>query len=359
MLVIHVGPRKTASTYLQANFYRSRKLLWRKGWLYPVLSLKVRNAHHEIGSSVEEIRSGRGPMAEAIRKAGRRAAAQDASILVSTESFFRWSAADFLALGALFGQADIRIAYVLRDPLSLMPSLWAETVKGGSTRSLSAYADRQIASPETSMALNCLMELGPILAEPRLRLTVLDFERIRRDGGDLFSMFCSEILEIEGLAPVVPATRNERLAPEVYDYLRILSRAGGANSGPRDILYWRRLLRSHDAADLAKIVETVSRLGADSRSLLRFERSAPWFSALDDQARQALDGLIVPPTSRRPLFAGEDVEAVSYDIARFENHPEIVALVDMSKRKLGRQPFRWGRTGLAARLRALMRRLGL
>ncbi|MCV3766384.1 hypothetical protein [Rhizobium sp. TRM95796] len=359
MLVIHVGPRKTASTYLQANFYRSRKLLWRKGWLYPVLSLKVRNAHHEIGSSVGDIRSGRGPMVEAIRKAGRRAAARDANILVSTESFFRWSPADFLALGALFGQNDIRIAYVLRDPLSLMPSLWAETVKGGATRSLSAYAERQVASPETSMAFNCLVELGPILAEPRLKLTVLDFEQIRREKIDIFTAFCAEILDIEGLRPAAPATRNERLAPEIYDYLRILSKAGGADSGPRDILYWRRFLRSHDATDMAKIAETVARLGADSRSFLRFERSAPWFSALDEQARTALDGRIAPPTSRRPLFAGEDVEAVSYDIARFENHPEIVALVEMSKRKLGRQPFRWGRTGLAARLRAIMRRLGL
>lgn len=356
MLIIHVGPRKTASTYLQANFYRNRGSLWKKGWLYPVLSLKVRNAHHELGAAVAQIRSGRGPMADAVRKAGRRAAARGAHILVSTESFYRWSPDDFLALGALFGQSDIRIAYLLRDPLALMPSLWAETVKSGALRSLSAYADRQIAAPEASVALNCLVELGPILTEPRLAVMALDFEQIRRDKDDVFSAFCLRILGLNGLAPAADTARNERQPQEIYDYLRILSKAGGAGAGPRDIPYWRRFLRSHDMVELGLIADTVARLGAGSRDILRFERSAPWFVGLDQSVRDALADRIVPPTARRPLFSGLDVEAVSYDIAGFEKHPEIIALVEASKQKMMRQPFRWGRSRLALLLRALARR---
>jgi hypothetical protein len=38
MLVVHIGPRKTATTYLQRNFYLRRAELLAKGWLYPVLS---------------------------------------------------------------------------------------------------------------------------------------------------------------------------------------------------------------------------------------------------------------------------------------------------------------------------------
>lgn len=359
MLIIHVGPRKTASTYLQANFYRNRARLWKKGWLYPVLSLKVRNAHHGVRSAVEEVRSGKGPMADAIRKAGRRASARNANILVSAEGFFRWSPSDFLALGALFGQDDVRIAYVLRDPLSLMPSLWGETVKGGKTQSLADYAARQCAEPEKSMALNCLVELGPILSEPRLKVMALDFEQIRRDGRDIFTAFCSDILNVAGMTPAVETARNERQPPEIYDYLRILSKAGGAEVGPRDILYWRRFLRSHDQADLSRIAETVARIGVDHRKYLRFERAAPWFETLDEQARQALDGMIAPPAKRKPLFEGPDVEAVSYAIEAFEAHPEIRALVDASKAKLRRQPFRWGRTRFASIWRAFTRRFSV
>jgi hypothetical protein len=357
MLIVHVGPRKTASTYLQANFYRNRDLLWKKGWLYPILSLKVRNAHHDVRAALDEVRSGKGPMADAIRKAGRAAAARNANILVSTESFFRWSPADFLALGALFGQDDIRIAYVLRDPLALLPSLWGEAVKGGKTPSLADYAARQIADPDASMALNCLVELGPILAEPRLKVMALDFEQIRRDRRDIFSAFCSDILKVDGLTPAVDTARNERQPPEIYDYLRILSKAGGAEVGPRDILFWRRFLRSHDQADIAHIAETVRRVGGESRVVLRFERAAPWFGGLDERVGKALDGMIWPSPLRRPLFDGPDVEAVSYDIAPFEKHPEILNLVEASKLKLKRQPFRWGRSRLAALLRAAMRRL--
>jgi hypothetical protein len=356
MLIVHIGPRKTASTYLQANFYRNRRRLWRSGWLYPVLSLAVRNSHHDVRAALAEVRAGKGPMVDAIRMAGRRAAAKNASILMSSEGFPRWRPDDFLALGALFGQQDVRLVYVLRDPLSRMPSLWSEGVKAGKTRSLKAFAERQLAAPEASAALNCLVDLTPFLAEPRLNVTVLDFEEIRRTKGDIFTTFCAEILGVKGLNPVIATARNERQPPEIYDYLRILSRAGGAEIGPQEILYWRRFLRSHDEADLARIAETVSRLGADSLSRLRFERATPWMAALDDQARRALEGVIVPPTTRQPLFPGPDVEAISYDVTRFETHPEIQSLVAASKQKMTRQPFRWGRTRLASVLRALTRR---
>ncbi|WP_205910394.1 hypothetical protein [Rhizobium sp. FKL33] len=264
-------------------------------------------------------------MADAIRKAGRRAAAHKANILISTESFHRWLPADFLALGALFGQEEIRIAYVLRDPVSRMCSLWSETVKGGKTHSLVAYSERQLAAPLASAALNCLVELGPVLAEPRLTVTVLDFEQIRKNKGDIFVAFCSDILKVDGVEPATGTVRNERHPLEIYDYLRILTKAGGAEVGKRDILYWRRFLRSHDENDLALIVDTVARIGADSRSLLRFERKAPWFAALDEHARQALEGVIAPPSPRQALFDGPDIEAFSYDVACFESLPEIRA----------------------------------
>lgn len=359
MLIVHIGPRKTASTYLQANFYRNRRRLWKEGWLYPILSLTVRNAHHGVRAALPEIRSGKGPMVDALRMAGRRAAAKNASILLSSEGFPRWRPDDFLALGALMGQEDIRLVYVLRDPLARLPSLWSEDVKTGKTRSLAAFTKRQLEAPQASGALNCLVELGPFLGEPRLNVSVLDFEQIRRDKGDIFSTFCSDILKVKGLAPVIATARNERQPPEIYDYLRILSKAGGADVGQRDILFWRRFLRSHDEADLTLIASTVARLGADSVSRFRFERDSAWMARIDEQARQALHDRIIPPTTRQPLFPGPDIEAVGYDVTRFERHPEIQALVAASKRKMTRQPFRWGRTRLASILRALTRRLSV
>ena len=111
MLVIHIGPRKTATTYLQSNFYRNRKELLEKGWLYPVVSQRAQNAHHGVVSSRDDVLSENGALFKRLKRAADQASRANANLLISSEGFRKWKAKDFVKLGKVLDQDDVLIVY--------------------------------------------------------------------------------------------------------------------------------------------------------------------------------------------------------------------------------------------------------
>ena len=55
MLILHVGPQKTATTWLQHNFFNNRETLRDAGWFYPRTGVRVRVAHHDLSDHPNEI----------------------------------------------------------------------------------------------------------------------------------------------------------------------------------------------------------------------------------------------------------------------------------------------------------------
>lgn len=355
MLVIHIGPRKTATTYLQSNFYRNRKELLRRGWLYPALSLAVQNVHHVLVQSRAEIASGKGSLVRSMGKAGKVAAARNANILVSSENFRKWKAGDFKLIGERFGQKDIVIAYTLRDPLDLLMSGWSESVKTGKTASLADYARKHLSDPMQSPVLNCLNQLEPILERPELRLVVLNFEAVKRAREDIYVAFGREILGLEGLRPARQKPRNQSFSVEINDFLRLLSRTMNFDHKKSDLLFSRQFSRTHSPAEIEAIAETIRRVGADVAEKLSFSRDEPWYDALQDKIRERLGSRIVPPSPDGRLFPRGVVEAVSYDIDKLGSHPEIRAQIETSIARMRTARQKWGRSPVVAAWRYVRR----
>ncbi|MGS7457465.1 hypothetical protein, partial [Mycobacterium tuberculosis] len=55
MFVLHVGPHKTATTWLQRNFHHNAGALEKAGWLYPQTGERVAVAHHDLSDNQKEI----------------------------------------------------------------------------------------------------------------------------------------------------------------------------------------------------------------------------------------------------------------------------------------------------------------
>ena len=355
MLVIHIGPRKTATTYLQSNFYRSRKELLAKGWLYPVLSLKARNAHHGVVSGLAGIRKGEGALVRSIAKAGRVARKRGANILISSESFRRWSAEDFVTLGERFGQSEVVIVYALRDPADLLLSVWGETVKNGRAASLKHYVRKHLSDPEGSAVLNCLNELGPITDHPKLSLKVINFEALRKSGEDVFTAFCREILGLPDSKPAEERLRNPSFSPEINDFLRLIAKQTDYDPKGSELLFSRRFSRTHDAAEQARITETISRLGAGMREDVVIDRDASWYAGLEAKVYARLGSVIVPQPAQPELFKRGTVRSYSYDIDALAAVPEIASLVETSIARMKTSRQRFGRTPVAAAWRYVRR----
>jgi hypothetical protein len=358
MLVIHVGPRKTATSYLQSNFYRNRKQLLAKGWLYPVVSLRAQNAHHQVVSSRDEVLAGEGALFKRLKRASDDALRKNDNLLISSEGFRKWGPKDFVKLGKVLGQTDITIAYTLRDPFTLMMSIWGETVKNGRTRSFPDYAARQLKDPVKSEALNPLAELGPILDHPKLRLAVLDYEAIRAAGEDIYTAFCRDILGLAGMQPSRDKPKNFSFPIEFTDYLRALSETVAHDPKKSDMMFSRLVTACHKPEDIDRIVGAMKTAGQGFRQTVTLDRSAGWYAALDADLVARLGPRLHPLPQGGQLFPRGSTEVVTYDMERLATQPEIASFLEDSANRLkaGRVP--WTKSPLMRIWRTIQRSLG-
>lgn len=358
MFVIHIGPRKTATTYLQSNFYRNRKQLLAKGWLYPVVSLRAQNAHHQVVSSKDEVLAGEGALFKRLKRASDDALRKNANLLISSEGFRKWTAKDFVKLGKVLGQNDVMIAYTLRDPFTMLMSVWSETVKNGRTRSFPDYAARQLKDPRKSEPLNPLAELAPILDHPKLRLAVLDYEAVRAAGQDIYTAFCRDILGLEGMQPSRDKPKNFSFPIELTDYLRALSEKIGHDPKKSDMMFSRLFTACHGQEDIDRIVAAVRTAGANFREAVTLDRSAGWYSELEGDLVARLGPRLHPLPVDGRLFGRDAIEVKTYDMDRLAEQPEIAKLLEDSANRLraGRVP--WTKSPVMRAWRHIQRTLG-
>lgn len=358
MFVIHIGPRKTATTYLQSNFYRNRKPLLQKGWLYPVVSLRAQNAHHQVVSSKDEVLAGEGALFKRLKRASDTALARNANLLISSEGFRKWGPKDFVRLGKALGQSDIMIAYTLRDPFTMLVSLWGETVKNGRTHSFPDYAARQLRDPAKSEALNPFRELEPILDHPKLRLAVLDYEAVRAAGEDIYTAFCRHMLGLDGMQPSRNKPKNFSFPVEITDYLRALSARVGHEPKKSDVMFSRLFAACHRPADIDRIVAAMKTVGPEFRETTTLDRSAGWYAGLEADLVARLGPRLHPLPAGGRLFGREAAGVTTYDMDRLAAQSEIGNLLEDSANRLkaGRVP--WARSPVMRAWRHVQRTLG-
>lgn len=358
MLVIHIGPRKTATTYLQSNFYRNRKELLEKGWLYPVVAQRAQNAHHQVVSSKEQVLASEGALFKRLKRAADEAARKNANMLISSEGFRKWSPRDFVKLGKVLDRDDILIAYTLRDPLTMLFSLWGETVKNGRAVPFPKYAARQLKAPQESAALNPLLEIEPILNHPRLRLAVLDYEAVRREGQDVYTAFGRHVLGLEGLQPSRDKPANFSYPVELSDYLRQLAKLIDYDPKKSDVLFSRLFQACHCAEDMETIVRTMRRVGEGAREVVALDRDVAWYQELEADLVARLGPRLHPLPLDGQLFPRGRTEIIAHDMDELAKVPEIADLLAASAKKMkaGRVP--WTKTRVMRTWRYIQRTLG-
>ena len=75
MFVLHVGPHKTATTWMQTNLHFNAAALEKAGWLYPQVGERVVIAHHDLSDHPAEILDDGSRKSAAFRRIADKAAA--------------------------------------------------------------------------------------------------------------------------------------------------------------------------------------------------------------------------------------------------------------------------------------------
>lgn len=327
-LVIHVGPHKTATTYLQANFAAARGVLRRSGWLYPALGRSPGAlAHHDLAHHPGDYLAA----PDALARLGQRARRLGASVLLSAEGFVRWPRARFDQLAALMGFGGAELVYSLRDPVEGFVSYWAEEIKHGATASLPERMAAHFADPFASRLLNPMVTLRPWLAAPGLRLHALPFEQIRGRGEDIFTHFCATILNLPDMAPVAATPANTRLALELTEFLRMLGQMHDTRAGDASLrMGFMRATTAQRRADIVALVQAEA--GGGLREVC-VPASAPFRRHIERATRAALQDFWTLPPGSEPLFAQTTTRCAWYaDAALWASAPICAAARDLSQR---------------------------
>ena len=148
-IYLHIGPHKTGSSYLQKFLLENSKILIDNGIFYPDLSDERGDGHHNLAKPIfikKELKSYLNSLE--VKK--------NNSLLLSAENFSRLSNKDIKELYNILAEFtdNIQVLIFIRNPSSVLRSLWCESIKHGSFRSHSDFLVEHFAFPKKSKILN-------------------------------------------------------------------------------------------------------------------------------------------------------------------------------------------------------------
>jgi hypothetical protein len=146
--IIHIGPHKTGTTYLQKTFFDNKEKLLENGILYPAEGLQVHWGQHMIA---EHLRIKNYSIVEDYISKIKNS---DEDILISSENFDRLKIDDIFFLKSLLDEYNVKIIFVKRSLGALLVSNWQESIKYGEQHSWKSYCLEHITKAFASGVIN-------------------------------------------------------------------------------------------------------------------------------------------------------------------------------------------------------------
>jgi hypothetical protein len=221
VLILHVGPHKTGTTYIQKRLVEDRELLReRLRLVYPRTGQTVLFGHHALVPLFRDAAGGSTVLRELSEEL------RPARIgLLSSEEFSKLENADFVRVREHFADCDIRVVAYLRVRSELLVSRWGESIKHGADHSFPEYLAKVLAAPDSSPVINqgkLLDTMASVFGRASLQILIY-----RRDV-DLYAEFVERVLGADSFAGA-SAGRNETvngaLPVHATECLRLLNNA--------------------------------------------------------------------------------------------------------------------------------------
>ena len=221
MIVMHAGPHKTATTYIQHNLQAAKENLLGLGWLYPDVGKEDYSAHHDLAHNSDKYFGDNTVGKKELSALANRP--QDQNLIFSAEGFCRWGAAKLKKFSEIIGAGEIDIVYVVRNPVDVFYSYWAEEIKQGYSYSLPQAFSENFANPMASRLLNPLIDIAKIKHAGMTRIHVVPFEVLRERKINVYSHILESVMGLHDVSPSVTDARNTSFPIELTEFLRLLT----------------------------------------------------------------------------------------------------------------------------------------
>jgi hypothetical protein len=294
--LIHIGPHKTGSTYLQAAFQAMRTELLDRGIWYPeVWQGEDKLSHHRL---VQRLRT---PADEGLTgEFGSLNGPRYDTILISAEDLSDLSTDSIAHFKSLLGEAEARVVFYCRRWGELLPSGWQEMIKHGHTTTFPEFLSEHMVNLFRSNVINYGHTLARYVQHFGLsNISLVSYSNIVDGGGDLFINFCQKFLSWNDPPAPAHGRVNVSLDPVEVEIIRALNAIELLHGGEKSTAIIQKYRRSKNKLVLANLIAAIKSNVAHSR----INEGLGPLQYLHGELFRQYGSLLVEPRSGPRLFA--------------------------------------------------------
>jgi hypothetical protein len=308
--VIHVGPHKTGTTYLQLSMRAARDALLERGVIMPEPweHAPGNPSHSKLAQGLRDNKiDALAPLIASMATEGAR------KVLISAEDLSNLDVPMLRTLRELIGHNPVRIVFYLRRWTELVPSSWQEGIKHGQVFTLPEFVLMHIHRPMASRLLNFdlkIAALNEVFGADNVSL--VSYSELRDSKQDMFTHFARSFLAWE-VEPPLPDLKmaNASRDPRETELLRALNAMAKHRGGIAADRVRRAFDRNRTAPDLTALVAGMK----SSPATLRFNDDWPMLKKLQIDLVAKYHKQIVVPKRPNELFrtGATDLKYVAVD----------------------------------------------
>lgn len=291
--IVHIGPHKTGTTYLQVAFREVRSHFESRGILHPSQWLGDGVSHSGLFRRLREMDY------ELRREFAAFNRSEYLDILISSEDLFDLTGSQVNYLRELIGPHPVEIVFYCRRWMELIFSGWGEKVKHGYIGTFPQHLSAYMLDPFASHTLNfrlCLDHFKDCFGIDSIRLA--SYSNIVDEGLDLFVHFAKTFLRWADVPELSLARTNASPDPFDTEIVRALyaleALLGDAHSPDLSEEYQRRK-ENLKIADLLKAMKV-------SLTTIQIAENSAGLELLHEQLFRVYGSQLVEPRNRSLLF---------------------------------------------------------
>jgi hypothetical protein len=240
--IVHVGPHKTGSTYIQRRLAASHLVLQRQG-------IDIPRDWQDSDENPTHTGLTRRLNADRVNELERQFLSWQAGaykhVVLSTEELVNASAEALSILRKLIGANTYVIAYYVRAWPELLASLWNELIGHGHLVTFPEVMAETLRSPYNSKSINPSIDVEHLIrAFEAQNIRIVSYNSVLSATLDLFSHFVDSFLDGVNIALADPEIANQSFDPLDAELVSVLNslhqKAGNSRSADIALRYRHR-----------------------------------------------------------------------------------------------------------------------
>ncbi len=337
--VIHIGPHKTATTYLQQSFKKMSGLLRKQSIVFPARWCATPGNPSHV-RFYEMLRDGNAE--ELKRDLDQIRQSDPETILISSEGLANLPTPAVKLLRECLEDAPVEIIFYCRRWSELLPSTWQTLVKQGSDTPFPVYAAgvlaRSISTLNYSVVLDRYSEVFGHEA-----LSLVSYSNLVDEGEDIAAHFLTRFLGCTDLSPLKKGVDRWKGKPNASlnvidtEILRALNAISRRERGKGEDAVRRNFMTQRESLDLASLRAAIK----EHVRILPFPEDKHMLKKLHQAIVRDYGDRMVEPKKAGRLFAPKrgEIQFVSSDYlfapgamqALMEAYRQLIALRPTAK----------------------------